>query len=94
MARLTEQMAALTEVRRHTDQRIGELAEAQRHTDQQIATLVLSVQALTDDMGKAKGKAPEMHYRIYGSPFFGVLLRRPQILSMADLTDLLDTALD
>ena len=94
MARLTEQTAALAEAQRRTDQRIGELVEAQRHTDQQMATLVSSVQTLTDDMGKAKGKALETHYRIYGSPFFGVVLRRPQVLSMGDLTDLLDTALD
>ena len=45
-------------------------------------------------MGKGKGKALETHYHIYGSPFFGVLLRRPQVLSIGDLTDLLDTAMD
>ena len=79
MTRLTEQIVALAEAQRHTDQKIAELIDAQRHTDRQVASLALSVQALTDDIGKVKGKGLETHYHIYGSPFFGVLLRRPQV---------------
>lgn len=76
-----------------TDVHFAELAEAQRRTEQQIA-LVLTVRGLTDEVGKGKGKALETQYRIHGSPFFGVLLRRPQVLSMGDLTDLLDSAFE
>jgi hypothetical protein len=34
------------------------------------------------------------HYCLWGSPFFSVLLRRPHILSMEELCEILDTALD
>jgi hypothetical protein len=33
-------------------------------------------------------------YRQYGSPFFGVLLRHSQVLSIGEFTDLLHTGLD
>jgi hypothetical protein len=106
--RTDARFAELVEAQHRTEQRLTELAEAQRHTDQQIAALVLTVQGLsntvqgltdtaqrlTDEVGKGKGKALETHYRIHGSPFFGILLRRPQVLSMGDLTDLLDSAFE
>jgi hypothetical protein len=101
LANLDERMATLVEAQRHTDERLVTLAEAQQRTDEQLAALVesqrhltLSVQTLVDDVGKVKGKGLEIHYRLYGSPFFGIVLRRPQVVSMGDLTDLLDTALD
>jgi hypothetical protein len=106
--RTEQRLTELAEAQHRTEQRLTELAEAQRHTDQQIAALVLTVQGLsntvqgltdtaqrlTDEVGKGKGKALETHYRIHGSPFFGILLRRPQVLSMGDLTDLLDAAVE
>lgn len=87
LAALEEGMVALVEAQRHTNERLAALTEAQRHLD-------MSVQRLIDDVGTIKGKSLEIHYRIYGSPFFGIVLRRPEPLSMGELSDLLDTALD
>ena len=90
----TKDLLALPEQITRLTEQMGALVEAQRRTEQQVASLALSVQALTDDMGRVKGKRLETHYHVYGSSFFGALLRRPQVLSIGDLTDLLDDALD
>jgi hypothetical protein len=86
-------LAELAEAQHRTEQRLTELAGAQHHTDQQIAALVVTVQGLTDKMSKGKRKELETYYCL-GSPLFGVLVRRPQVLSMGDLADLLDAAFE
>jgi hypothetical protein len=108
LAALDERLATLVEAQQRTNEQVAALAAGQARTDERLAALddrmatlveaqrhlTMSVQGLTDDVGALKGKGLEIHYRIYGSPFFGIILRRPQVVSMEELTDLLDIALD
>lgn len=94
LARLIEQVTVLANRQAQTDERLASLDERMAALAEAQRDLTLSVQTLVDDVGKVKGKGLEIHYRLYGSPFFGVVLRRPQMVSMGDLTDLLDAALD
>ena len=52
------------------------------------------VKRLSDDVGTLKGKGLETHYRLHGSPFFGSLLRRPHVLSLEEVSDILDPNID
>ena len=103
---LTEQVAMLTEAQTRTEQRLNSLAEAQARTEQQLSALTTQIkdlteqvtvltkttQSLVDDMGKVKGVGLETRLRLSGSPFFGVVLRKPAVLSRGEVTDLLDEA--
>jgi len=103
---LTDQVAALVEAQARTEQRLNTLAEAQARTEQQlgslatqmkdlteqVAVLTRTTQRLVDDMGQVKGYGLETRLRLSGSPFFGVVLRKPVVLSRSEVTDLLDEA--
>ena len=99
IAQLTEAVRELTAAQVRTEQRLNTLAEAQARTEQQLTTLTEQVtvltrttQSLVDDMGRVKGVGLETRLRLSGSPFFGVLLRKPAVLSRSEVTDLLDEA--
>jgi hypothetical protein len=77
MTTLTDRVEGLTTQMTILTTQVAALVDAQHRTEQQVATSALAVHGLTDDMGKAKGKGLEAHYRLYGSPFFGVLLPHP-----------------
>lgn len=94
LARLTEQVAALANGQARLTEQVAELAKGQAQLLEAQRHLAMSIQRLIDDVGTIKGKSLEIHYRIYGSPFFGIVLRRPEPLTMGELTDLLDAALD
>ncbi len=101
IAGLTAQVADLVEAQRRTDTQIAELTGEVRaltgrveELTTQMGELIRTVQKLSDEVGMLKGKGLETHYRQHGSPFFGVLLRRPHVLSLEELSDLLDPAID
>jgi len=93
--RLTE----LVEAQRHTDDQLATLirqvtalTEATKTLTKEVGTLKTDVRTLKTDMGDLKGDGLETRYRLHGSPFFGVVINGPTVLSMADLTSLLDQA--
>jgi hypothetical protein len=93
--RLTE----LVEAQRHTDEQLATLirqvtvlTEMTQALTKEVSTLKTDVRTLTTDMGDLKGEGLETRYRLHGSPFFGVVINGPTVLSMADLTNLLDQA--
>ena len=80
---------ALIEAQSRTGTRLEALIEAQTRTETRLEVLTEDTQCLCDDVGTPKGKGLESRYRLYGSPFFGVLLRRPHVLSVEELSDIL-----
>src|SRR5262245_105586 len=99
MTQLTSTVRELAATEARTEQQLSTLVAAQVRTEQQIGTLTEHVMTLTkttqglqSDMGRVKGLGLETRLRLSGSPFFGVLLRKPAVLSRGDVTDLLDEA--
>ena len=93
-SRTDTRLEGLTEAQMRTEARLEALIEAQIRTEARLGTLTEDVKRMGDDVGKLKGKGLETHYRLHGSPFFGVLLRRAHVLSMEELGDLLDLAIE
>jgi hypothetical protein len=108
MVRLTEDVRELATAQARTEQRLGTLMEQVAGLTEQVAGLTKQVAGLTeqvanltkttlglsDDVAKLKGMGLETRLRLSGSPFFGVMLRKPQVLSRDEVTDLLDDAED
>ena len=67
------------------------LTESQIHSESRLKELAEAAQR---DREQLKELALKTHYHLCGSPFFSVLLRRPHVLSMEELCDILDTAID
>jgi hypothetical protein len=89
----------LVEAQRHTDEQLATLirqvtvlTETTQTLTKEVSTLKADVRTLKTDVGDLKGDGLETRYRLHGSPFFGVVINSPTILSMADLTSLLDQA--
>lgn len=89
----------LVEAQRHTDAQLAALTrqvtvltETTRTLTTEMGTLKTDVRTLKTDVGDLKGDGLETRYRLHGSPFFGVVINGPTILSMADLTSVLDQA--
>lgn len=107
-ANTEQRFQELLEAQKHTnarlvtiDERWDALADAQNRTDTQIARLTQSVQALTDHMkaqgniiGDLKGELLELRYRERAPAYVGRLVRRAQVLSAAELVELLETAVE
>jgi hypothetical protein len=91
---LTEELLALPEQIAQLTRQVEMLTEAQARTEVRLEALTEVVQRTRDDVGTLKGKGLETHYRLHGSPFFGVLLRRAHVLSMEELGDMLDSAIE
>ncbi len=99
--RTEEQLAALT-------QRVDALAEAQRRTEEQLAALgrridlltqdvqlmVKRVDSLGQDIGDLKGIGLEFRYQRLAYAYFQRLLRRIYVLPPAELSTLLEDAVD
>ena len=90
--RAEQQLATLTD-------RVDSLTLAQTNTEQHVSTLAQQMSAMTkltqdlgSDVGTLKGMGLETRLRLSGSPFFGVMLRKPRVLSRSEITDLLDEA--
>lgn len=99
MTQLTSTVRELAATQARTEQQLSTLVAAQARTEQQIGVLAEQVMMLTkttqglqDDMGRVTGLGLETRLRLNGSPFFGVLLRKPAVLSRGEVTDLLDEA--
>lgn len=94
IAELTRQVTRLTEAQARTEEWQAHTEEWQSRTEARLDSLTGVVKRLNDDVGTLKGKGLETHYRLYGSPFFGSLLRRPHVLSSEELSDILDPSMD
>jgi hypothetical protein len=99
LAALTQRVTSLAEAQQHMEvqlaaltQRVTSLAEAQQHMEVQLAALTRVVQTLTDDVGELKGDNLERRYRERAGAYFGRLLRRVRVLSLEELSVLLDEA--
>jgi hypothetical protein len=98
---LAEQIAALAEAQRRTEERVAALAEAQNRINEQIAALTRVVYALTEDVrvlkidvGDLKGDNLERRYREKAPAYFGRLVRRMRVLSAEELAGLLEDAVE
>src|SRR3989441_7977904 len=99
--RTEQQIAALAEAQRRTDEqitalatRVDELAAAQTRTETQLAAVTDVVQGLSEEVGALKGEMLELRYGVRGIPPVGRLLRRSQVLSLGEVYDLLDDAVE
>jgi hypothetical protein len=73
-------------------QRVTSLIEAQQRLEVQMAELTRVVRTLTDEVGELKGDSLERRYRERAVAYFGRLLRRIRVLSLEELSILLDEA--
>jgi hypothetical protein len=94
---LPEQIAAL---RLETERRfqelitqVGELTRAHGRLEERMTELAISHRRLTDDVGEFKGDNLERCYRERAGAYFGRLIRRAHVLSMEELSDLLEEAI-
>ena len=106
MVRLTDSLRGLVAAHTRTEQQLATLTDrvdsltlAQTNTEQHVSTLAQQMSAMTkltqdlgSDVGTLKGMGLETRLRLSGSPFFGVMLRKPRVLSRSETTDLLDEA--
>ncbi len=99
--RTEQQVVALAEAQRRTEEqitalatRVDELAAAQTRTETQLATLTDVVRGLSEEVGALKGEMLELRYGVRGIPSVGRLLRRSQVLSLGEVYDLLDDAVE
>ncbi|MFN3741062.1 MAG: hypothetical protein ACK4VW_00120 [Anaerolineales bacterium] len=98
---LTKRVDELAEAQKRTEQRLDELAEAQKRTEQRVDELTQAVTKLTArvdqityELNKLRGDNKERYYREHAGAFFGSILRRARALSDAEITMLVEDALD
>ena len=87
----------VAELRQEVAELRQEVAELRRDTEShfgrvglQIGQLQTDMKAVKDDLGQLKGEALERRYRERAHAYFGRLIRKPQVLTPAELTTLLD----
>jgi hypothetical protein len=73
---------------------VGVLKTDVRELKADVSVLKTDTGVVKTDVGDLKGKGLETHYRLNGSPFFGVLLRQAHVLSASEVNALLDSAVD
>ena len=93
LERLETAVQALAEAQRRTEEQIQVLIREMIVVKADIKALKADVKALRDDMGSVKGRLLEMGYREKAPSFFGRLLRKVQVLSLADLLEELEARL-
>lgn len=93
MTRLEERMIELTLAHQRLEERMTELALAHQRLEERMTELAISHQRLTDDVGELKGDNLERRYRERAGAYFGRLVRRAHVLSMEELSDLLEEAI-
>jgi len=86
LTRLEEAVAALEEA-------VAALVEAQQRTEFRLAELIASHQRLVDKVSGIEGRTLEQAYREKAVAYFGRLLRRPQVVSLNSLWDVLEAQL-
>lgn len=86
LTRLETVVAELTEAQKRTEARLEELA---RH----VLILADEQKRLADTVSDLKGRALEADYRDKVTAYFGRLLRRPQVVSLNSLWDILEARL-
>ena len=93
VAALQEAVAALQEAVAALQEAVAALVEAQQRTEIQLAGLAASHQRLVDKFGEVEGHTLEQAYREKAVAYFGRLLRRPQVVSLNSLWDVLEARL-
>ncbi len=98
--RTEERLEQLAEAQRRTEERLEQLAEAQRRTEERLEQLAEAqrrteerVQKLENQMADVRGSLLEMDYRNKVTAFFGGWLRKPRLVDLADMWDLLEDSL-
>jgi hypothetical protein len=90
--RTETKVAELATAQARTEAKVGELVQAQAAMTVQLTDLVQSVRTLTDSVGELKGITTEIEYRTKARGYFGRLLRRLHVLSVDELSAVLDDA--
>jgi hypothetical protein len=90
--RTESQIASLVDAQQRTESQLARLAEAHQDLETQVAALTGIVHTLIDDVGELKGDSLERRYRERAVAYFGRLLRRVRVLSLEELSTLLDEA--
>jgi hypothetical protein len=83
----------LAEAQRRTEARVEELAEAQRRTEERLQQVVELQHWLVDRVGSMKGQLLEFAYRDKAGAYFGRWIRRPEVVTVNDLWDTLESRL-
>ena len=87
LTRVDEQLAMLAEAQRRTEVQMTALAEAQRRTEARMD--VMSI-----DLAELKGDSLERRYRERGPAYFARLVRRPRVLAVQEMLDLLEPVVE
>jgi DNA repair exonuclease SbcCD ATPase subunit len=105
---LTEQVQALTEMQHRAEERLSGVEErlsrleatVQRLTEQvqtlteQVKALTTEQKRLTDTVGEIQERTLEMEYRQKVGVYFGRVIRRPQVVDLAEHVETLKGQLD
>jgi hypothetical protein len=86
------QIERLADAQQRTETQLASLAKAHQDLATQVAALIGIVHTLIDDVGELKGDSLERRYRERAVAYFGRLLRRVRVLSLEELSTLLDEA--
>jgi len=91
---LSTRVTELTAAQVRTEAKVTDLIQAQATMTVQLTDLTQSVRTLTDWAGELKGTTTEIEYRTKARVYFGRLLRRPHVLSVDEVSSLLDDAIE
>ena len=94
LVQIEDRQTRTEEWQARTEEWQAQIEDRQARTETRLDSLTGVVKRLSDDVGTLKGKGLETHYRLHGSPFFGSLLRRPHVLSLEEVSDILDPNID
>ena len=93
LTRVEAAIEALTEAQRRTELRLDALAEAQGRTEVRLQALIEHLDKLTVTVGNMKGTMLEIRYRERAAAYFGLRLRRLQVVPVQQIEETLESAL-
>lgn len=93
--RRTEQrLDDLAQAQQRTEQRLDELAQAQQKTETELHLLIKVVKRQSSRLDAALGRSLELQFRDRMTSYLWRFLRQGRLVSLTDLTDRLESALD
>lgn len=94
VSRLDTALAELAEAQKRTEQRLDELAAAQQKTELELHLLIKVVRRQSTRLDAVLGRSLELQFRERMTSYVWRLLKRGRLVSLADLADRLEPALD
>jgi hypothetical protein len=92
--RTDERLDRLEETVQHLTENVAALTEQMLKLTERVDALAIGQQRLVDKVGELQGDMLEMRYRDHVGPYFGRILRRPQLVDLSLHLDALEAALD